>query len=145
MNFYVSVFKNAKIVSILRYPDEVMDEHMKGFEGKVLTGIIELEGQRFMALDGGPHFKFTEATSFYVECSNQEEVDYYWGKLSAVPTSEQCGWLKDKYGMSWQIIPKQLGELLGDQNATKAMAVMQVMMNMKKIVIADLQNAYDAA
>src|SRR5438045_625037 len=117
MNFYVSVFEGSpakksesKIVSIKRYPERPLEEHMKGMEGKVLTGIFELEGQSFMALDGGPIFKFNESVSFQVECKAQEEVDYFWGKLSAFPSSEQCGWLKDKFGLSWQIIPKILGE-----------------------------------
>lgn len=98
-----------------------------------------------MALDGGPIFRFNEAVSFYVECEDQEEVDYFWEKLSAVPESEQCGWLKDKFGLSWQIVPKQLGKLLGDSNKKKALAAMNAMLKMKKIVIADLQKAFDAA
>ena len=143
MNFYTSVFKNSKIISIQRYPDGPLEGPMKGFEGKVLTGIFELEGQRFMALDGGPIFKFNESTSFYVECEDQEEVDYYWGKLSAVADSEQCGWLKDRFGLSWQIIPKRLGELLSDSDPTKSGKVMQAMLKMKKIVVADLEKAYN--
>ena len=91
--------------------------------GKVLTAVFELAGQRYMALDGGPYFKFNEAVSFYVECQDQTEVDYFWGKLSAVPTSEQCGWLKDKFGLSWQIIPKQLGELMNHPDKQKVTAV----------------------
>jgi predicted 3-demethylubiquinone-9 3-methyltransferase (glyoxalase superfamily) len=113
--------------------------------GKVLTAVFELNGQRFMALDGGPIFKFNEAVSFYVECEDQKEVDYFWEKLSAVPESEQCGWLKDKYGLTWQIIPKLLGELLGDSDRKKALAATNAMLKMKKIVIADLQKAYDEA
>ncbi|HUP26169.1 MAG TPA: VOC family protein [Candidatus Limnocylindrales bacterium] len=142
VNFYVSVFKDSKIISITRYPDGPLEGPMKGFEGKVLTAVFELNGQRFMALDGGPIFKFTEATSFYVECEDQDEVDYYWDKLSAVPESEQCGWLKDKFGLSWQIIPKALGELMGDPDPEKANRVMQAMLKMKKIDIASLQQAY---
>jgi predicted 3-demethylubiquinone-9 3-methyltransferase (glyoxalase superfamily) len=113
--------------------------------GKVLTGIFELNGQRFMALDGGPVFKFNESVSLYVECQDQAEVDYLWKKLSAVPESEQCGWLKDKYGLSWQIIPRQLGELLSDSNRKKGLAATNAMLQMKKIVIADLQKAFDEA
>jgi predicted 3-demethylubiquinone-9 3-methyltransferase (glyoxalase superfamily) len=143
MNFYVSIFKNAKIISISRYPEDFTEGPMAGMGGKVLTGIFELEGQRFMCLDGGPIFKFNEATSFYVDCDTQEEVDYYWDKLSAVPESEQCGWLKDKFGMSWQIIPKQLGELMNDPDTEKSGRVMQAMLKMKKIDIAGLQAAYD--
>lgn len=140
MNFYCSIFDNSKIVSITRYP-EGGEGPMKDMAGKVLTEVFELNGQRFMALDGGPIFHFTEATSFYVECQDQEEVDYYWQKLSAVPESEQCGWLKDKYGLSWQIIPKQLGELMNDPDPKKSMAVTQAMLKMKKIDIAELEAA----
>ncbi len=143
MNYYTSVFKNSKIVSIMRYPDGPLEEPMKGMEGKVLTGIFELEGQQFMCLDGGPIFKFNEAISFQVECADQEEVDYYWEKLSAVPESEQCGWCKDKFSVSWQIVPKQLGELLNDPDKEKADRVLQAMLQMHKIDIAGLQAAYD--
>lgn len=142
INYYVSVFKDSKIVHIQYYPEGSEDPHLKGMEGKVITGVFELCGQRFMALDGGPLFKFTEAISFMVDCETQEEVDHYWEKLSAVPESEQCGWCKDKYGVSWQIIPKQLGELLSDPDKEKAGRVMNAMMQMKKIDIAKLQEAY---
>ncbi len=145
MNFYTSVFKNSKIISITRYPDNAPEGPMKGMEGKVLTGVFEIEGQQFMALDGGPIFKFTEATSFYVECEDQAEVDYYWGKLSAVPEAEQCGWLKDKFGLTWQIIPKALPELMNDPDPQKAMRVTQAMLKMKKISVADLEAARDSA
>jgi predicted 3-demethylubiquinone-9 3-methyltransferase (glyoxalase superfamily) len=143
LNFYTSVFKNSKIVSIKRYPDGPLEEPMKGFEGKVLTAVFELEGQRFMALDGGPIFKPTEATSFYIECKDQEEVDYYWNKLieGGDPKSQVCGWLKDKYGFSWQIIPIQLPQLLTDPDKAKADRVLKAMLQMKKIVIADLEKA----
>jgi predicted 3-demethylubiquinone-9 3-methyltransferase (glyoxalase superfamily) len=114
---------------------------MKGMEGKVITGVFELNGQRFMALDGGPLFKFNESISFYVECENQEEVDYYWKNLSAVPESEQCGWLKDRYGLSWQIIPKKMGEILSNPDAEKAGKALQAMLKMKKINIAELEAA----
>ncbi len=143
MNFYTSVFKNSKIVSLKRYPDGPLEEPMKGMEGKVLTGVFELEGQRFMALDGGPVFKPSAATSFYVECETQEEVDHYWNKLSANPEAEQCGWLQDKYGFSWQIIPNALPELLNDPNKEKADRVLQAMLKMKKIDIAELKKAYE--
>lgn len=141
MNFYASVFKDGKIISITRYPDDAPDGPMKGMGGKVLTGVFEILGQRFMALDGGPTFKFNEAVSFYIECEDQEEVDYYWGKLSAVPESEQCGWLKDKYGVSWQVIPKRMGELMNDPDKAKAGRVTQRMLQMKKIDIAELEKA----
>ena len=150
IKFYISIFnsaphsaKNSKIVSIERYPEEPLDIPVKGMEGKILTTIFELNEQRFMALDGGPLFKFTEATSFYVECADQEEVDYFWERLSAVPEAEQCGWLKDKYGFSWQIIPKRMGELLSDKDKVKARRVMDAMLKMKKIVIKDLEKAYE--
>lgn len=135
MNSYVSVFKNSRIVSIQHYPEGSPEEHLKGMEGKVLTGVFELNGQQFMALDGGPLFKFNESISFLVECDDQAEIDYYWERLSAVPESEQCGWLKDKYGVSWQIIPKMMPELLQSPQAIHAM------MQMKKIDIAALQAA----
>ena len=150
MNFYVEVFngapysnKNSKVVNIKRYPEGALEGPMKGMGGKVLTGVFELAGQQFMALDGGPIFKFTEATSFLVDCKDQTETDYFWGKLSAVPESEQCGWLKDKYGLSWQIVPKQLREMLGDPDPKKAGRVMQAMLQMKKIDVTKLKEAYD--
>jgi predicted 3-demethylubiquinone-9 3-methyltransferase (glyoxalase superfamily) len=143
MQFYTSVFKNSKIVSINRYPDGPLEDPMKGMEGKVLTGVFELAGQRFMALDGGPVFEFSAATSFYVECEDQEEVDYYWNELSADPEAEQCGWLKDKFGLSWQIIPKALPELLNDPDPEKSSRVMRAMMQMKKIDVPTLRKAYD--
>lgn len=138
INFYVSLFKNAKILSITKYPDNV-----PGMGGKVLTAIFELDGQQFMALDGGPMYKFTEAISLYVDCETQEEVDALWNKLSADKNAEQCGWLKDKYGLSWQIIPRALGELMSDKNQTKSQRVMQAMLKMKKIDIAELKKAYN--
>jgi predicted 3-demethylubiquinone-9 3-methyltransferase (glyoxalase superfamily) len=141
MNFYASIFKNSKIVSNKRYPEDIKVVPMKDMQGKVLTGIFELEGQRFMCLDGGPIFKFNEAISLQVSCETQEEVDALWDKLSAVPESEQCGWLKDKFGVSWQIIPKQLGELMSDPDAEKANRVTQAMLKMKKIDVAALEAA----
>ncbi len=150
INFYVTVFsqnpssaRSSKIVSIQRYPEGQQIGPMKNMEGKVLTAIFELEGQRFMALDGGPLFKFNESVSFYVECETQVEVDYFWEKLSAVPEAEQCGWLKDKFGLSWQIIPRQLSEYLSDPDKEKAGRVMQSMLQMKKIEIAELKKAYE--
>ena len=152
INFYISVFNGSpnksgesRIISITRYEKGMEIPVESDMTGKVLTAIFELNGQRFMALDGGPIFKFNEAVSFYVECEGQDEVDYFWGKLSAVPESEQCGWLKDKYGLSWQIVPKQMGRLLSDPNRKKALAATNAMLKMKKIVIADLQKAFDEA
>jgi predicted 3-demethylubiquinone-9 3-methyltransferase (glyoxalase superfamily) len=144
LNFYVSVFKDAKIISIKRYPSGPLEGPMKGMEGKVLTAVVELFGQRFMALDGGPLFKPTPAVSFYVECTTQEEVDEYWNKLTegSDTTTQQCGWLQDRFGFSWQIIPSQLSKLLSDPDPVKAKRVMDKMMTMKKIVIAELEQAH---
>jgi len=143
MNFYVSIFKNSWIVSLKRYPEGPLEGPMKGMEGKVLTAVFELEGQRFMALDGGPFFKPSGAVSFYVECETQEEVDDYWEKLTAGgnPKAQQCGWLQDKYGFSWQIIPAALPKLLNDPDRAKANRVMQAMLQMKKIDIGGLMRA----
>jgi len=135
MDYYISVFKNSKIISVNLYPDESLDEHFKGMSGKVITGEFELDGQRFMCLDGGPQYKFNESISLFVACKDQEEIDYFWEKLSAVPDAEQCGWCKDKFGVSWQIIPENMGELMSSP------AAIQAMMNMKKISIADLKAA----
>lgn len=144
MNFYTSVFKDAKITSITRYPDEGLEGPMKGFEGQVLTGIFELNGQEFMCLDGGPVFEFSGAISLYVECGDQQEIDELWEKLSAVPEAEQCGWLKDKFGVTWQIAPKRLGELMSDPDKAKAKRVTDAMLKMKKIDIAALEAAAEA-
>jgi predicted 3-demethylubiquinone-9 3-methyltransferase (glyoxalase superfamily) len=143
-NFYTSIFKNSKIVSTSRY-DEAGAKASGRPVGSVLTVAFILEGQEFTALNGGPVFKFSEAISFAVNCENQKEVDYYWEKLSASPESEQCGWLKDKFGLSWQIVPKQLGQLLGDPDKSKASRVMEAMLQMKKIDIQKLQEAYETA
>lgn len=143
MNYYVSVFKNSRIIRIDRYPDESLDEHFKGMSGKVINGEFELDGTQFICLDGGPAFTFNEAVSFVVTCQDQEEVDYYWEKLSAVPEAEQCGWCKDRFGVSWQIIPTRLGELLNDPDKTKANRAMQAMMQMHKIDIAELERAFE--
>lgn len=141
MNFYVSIFNNSRIVSIKRYPENATDEHLKGMDGKVLTGIFELEGQRFMCLDGGPVFTFNEAISLMVDCETQAELDEIWNKLSAVPESEQCGWLKDKFGLSWQIVPRALPELLNDPDKEKADRALHAMMKMKKLDIDALRRA----
>lgn len=150
IHFYVSVFKDApdkpaesKVVSIDYYPDGALEGPMKGLEGKVANGVFELAGQRVMAFDGGPQFTFNEAISLFVECKSQEEVDYFWEKLSAVPEAEACGWLKDKFGVSWQIIPTALNELLADPDAEKAGRAMQAMLQMKKIDIEGLTRAFE--
>ena len=140
MNHYVSTFRNSRVVRVSRYGDAG-----PGPKGSVMTATFELEGQQFHALNGGPHFKFTPAISLYVDCETQEEVDELWDKLSADPSAEQCGWLKDRFGLSWQIIPSILGKLLGDRNPAKSQAVMQAMLTMKKIDIARLKQAHDQA
>lgn len=140
MNFYVSIFKNSKVGRVTRY-----GEAGPGPKGSVMSATFKLEGQEFMALNGGPHFSFTPAISFFVNCETQEEVDELWKKLSAGGKTERCGWLKDKYGLSWQIIPSALGRLMGDNNAAKAQSVMKAMLEMDKIDIARLQQAYDQA
>jgi predicted 3-demethylubiquinone-9 3-methyltransferase (glyoxalase superfamily) len=140
MNFYTSVFKNSKVGSVSRY-----GEAGPGPAGSVMTASFELEGLEFIALNAGPQFKFTEAISFLVNCETQEEIDDLWGKLTANGGEEQpCGWLKDKFGLSWQIVPPVLGQLLGDPDAEKANRVMQAMLEMKKIDIAALKRAYEA-
>ncbi|MCK9518330.1 MAG: VOC family protein [Dehalococcoidia bacterium] len=140
MEFYTSIFKNSRIVEVNRFENA-------GPEGEtVVTGTFELEGQQFMALDGGPLFKFTEAISLYVDCETQEEVDYYWDKLTADGGEpSQCGWLKDKFGLSWQIVPRKLNELMADSDPKKSQAVMQAMLQMGKIEVSQLQQAYDQA
>jgi len=141
MNFYVSIFPNSKIISIKRYEADIPQSGQTGMIGKVLTGVFELEGQRFICLDGGPVFKISPAISFMVECDTQEEVDHYWSKLSAVKEAEQCGWLSDQFGVSWQIVPKVLGELMMDKDKAKADRVMQAMLGMKKLDIEGLERA----
>jgi predicted 3-demethylubiquinone-9 3-methyltransferase (glyoxalase superfamily) len=137
MNFYVSIFKNSKIMSVTRY-----GEAGPGPKGSVMSATFEIEGQQFYALNGGPQFSFTPAISFFVNCETQEEVDELWEKLSAGGKQERCGWLKDKYGLSWQIIPSALGRLLHDKNPAKANRVMQAMLQMDKINIKGLEEAY---
>jgi predicted 3-demethylubiquinone-9 3-methyltransferase (glyoxalase superfamily) len=133
-NFYVSVFKNSKLGSIMRY-DAASAKAANRPAGSVLTVGFQLEAVDFTALNGGPVFKFNESISFVVTCEDQAEIDYYWGKLSAVPESEQCGWLKDKFGVSWQVVPKNLDQMI------KSPAGMAAMMKMKKLDISELQNA----
>jgi predicted 3-demethylubiquinone-9 3-methyltransferase (glyoxalase superfamily) len=137
-NFYVSIFKDSKIVSIAR-----SGEAGPGPEGAVMTVEFQLNGQGFVALNGGPHFKFTEAISFVINCETQQEVDDYWEKLLEGGEESMCGWLKDKYGLSWQIVPTVLPRLLRDKDAEKAKRVMQAMLKMKKIDIKTLKQAYE--
>ena len=136
MNFYVSTFKNSKIGKVVRYGDAG-----PGPKGSAMTATFELEGQQFTALNGGPHFKFSEAISFVVDCKSQEEVDELWEKLSAGGQPGQCAWLKDKFGLSWQIVPSVLVELLSNPDPAKSKRVMEAMMKMTKIDIAKLKQA----
>ena len=138
--FYASVFPNSKILKMARY-----GEAGPGPKGSVMTVEFELDGQRMIALNGGPHFKFTEAISLSVSCKDQKEVDHYWGKLSQGGQEAPCGWLKDKYGLSWQVNPAILGELLASRDAKKAKRVMEAMLKMRKIDIAALKSAAEAS
>ncbi|MGA8865837.1 MAG: VOC family protein [Candidatus Sulfotelmatobacter sp.] len=137
MNFYVSIFKNSKVVSVSR-----CGEGGPGPKGSVMSVKFQLEGQEFMALNGGPLFTFSPAISLFVNCETQEEVDELWEKLSEGGKKERCGWLKDKYGLSWQIIPSSLGPMLGDKDPEKSKRVMQAMLQMDKIDIKRLRQAY---
>jgi predicted 3-demethylubiquinone-9 3-methyltransferase (glyoxalase superfamily) len=138
IHFYNSIFKNSKTVSITRY-----GEGGPAPKGTLMSATFELEGQTFMALNGGPHFNFTPAISFFVNCETQEEVDELWEKLSEGGEEGRCGWLEDKYGVSWQIIPSILGEMLQDKDADKARNVMEAMLQMDKIDIKALKQAYE--
>ena len=142
-NYYCSIFKNAKLGAITRYGNEGQEIH-GGKPGSVLTVEFSLDGRKFLALNGGPVFKFNEAISFQVLCETQEEVDHYWEKLSARgdPKAQQCGWLKDKFGVSWQIVPVVLPALLANEDAAKADRVMKALLAMKKLDIAALQRAH---
>ena len=138
MNFYTSIFKNSKVVSVSRYGDAG-----PGPKGSVMVGKFEIEGQEFMALNGGPVYKLTPAVSFVVNCETQQEVDDFWDKLTAGGQPIQCGWLTDKYGVSWQIVPTILGQLMADKDPVKSGRVMKAMLQMIKIDIAGLQRAYN--
>jgi predicted 3-demethylubiquinone-9 3-methyltransferase (glyoxalase superfamily) len=141
-NFYVSVFKNSKITSVAKYTKAGQETHKKR-PGSVMTVAFELDGQPFTALNGGPDFKFNEAVSFQVHCRNQEEIDHYWDKLSkgGDPKAQMCGWLKDKYGLSWQVVPTILPELLKDDQSPTAARTMEALLQMKKIDIRELEQA----
>jgi predicted 3-demethylubiquinone-9 3-methyltransferase (glyoxalase superfamily) len=144
VNFYTSVFKNSNIKTISRYGEAGHEIHGKP-AGSVMTVAFELDGQAFTALNGGPVFRFNEAISFQVSCETQEEVNYYWDKLSegGDEKAQQCGWLKDKYGVSWQIIPSVLGEMLQDKDPKKSERVMSSLLQMRKIDIRTLEKAYE--
>ena len=138
MKFYTSIFKNSKAGRVARYGDAG-----PGPKGAVMTAEFELEGLQFVALNGGPQFKFTEAISFVVNCKTQKEVDYFWEKLGAGGKEVECGWLKDKFGLSWQIVPTVLSEMLTDKDPKRSQRVMKAMLQMKKIDIPTLEKAYD--
>jgi len=132
MDLYTSIFKNAKVLSVNKA------------QGRTISVSFVLDGQQFTALNGGPHYKFSEATSFFVGCTTQQEIDHYWTKLTADGGEPgRCGWLKDKFGVSWQIVPNALGEMLGDKDPTKGQRVLSAMLQMKKLDLGELQNAYD--
>ncbi|WP_342615725.1 VOC family protein [Peribacillus frigoritolerans] len=141
--FYTSIFRNSKIGRITRYGNEGNQIHGKQ-EGSVMTVEFELEGQAFVALNGGPQFKFTEAISFIIHCEDQEDVDYYWGKLSegGDEKAQVCGWLKDRFGVSWQIVPEELTEMVNDPNPEKSERLMKALLQMKKIDIKTLKQAF---
>jgi predicted 3-demethylubiquinone-9 3-methyltransferase (glyoxalase superfamily) len=142
VSFYTSIFKKSKVVTTTRYGQAGAEASGRP-KGTVMTMAFQLEGQDFVTINGGPHFKFTEAISFVVNCESQDEVDYYWEKLSegGDPKAQQCGWLKDKYGLSWQIVPAVLGELLSNPDPEKSQRVMKAMLKMKKIDIETLRRA----
>jgi predicted 3-demethylubiquinone-9 3-methyltransferase (glyoxalase superfamily) len=139
-NFYISIFKNSKMGKISRYGDAG-----PGPKGTAMSVTFQIEGQEFYALNGGPQFKFTPAISFFVNCETQQEVDELWEKLSAGGRTDRCGWLQDKFGLSWQIIPTVLGQLLGDKDPQRAKRAMQAMLQMTKLDIKKLQQAADDA
>jgi predicted 3-demethylubiquinone-9 3-methyltransferase (glyoxalase superfamily) len=140
VNFYTSVFKNSRIGKVSRY-----GEGGPGPKGTVMTASFVLDGQEFIALNGGPQFKFSPAISFVVKCETQQDIDHYWSKLSAGGRTDQCGWLADKYGVSWQIVPNALGELMSDKDGEKSGRVMQALMQMTKLDIDGLRRAYAGA
>jgi len=138
MNFYLSIFKNSKVGNVSRY-----GEAGPGPAGTVMSATFELDGQEFMALNGGPQFKFTEAISLFVNCETQQEVDALWGQLSDGGEESMCGWVRDRFGLWWQIIPSALGEMLGDKDPQKSKRVMEAMLKMSKIEIQALKDAYE--
>lgn len=141
VDFYLSVFPDGKIVSISYYPTEGLADFQKPLAGKELTVNFELGGQQFTAINAGPEFKFNESVSFLVNCKDQAEIDYYWEKLSAVPESEQCGWLKDKYGLSWQICPQNIDQIMVNPDGTSNAKAFAALMPMKKVNVAELEEA----
>jgi predicted 3-demethylubiquinone-9 3-methyltransferase (glyoxalase superfamily) len=142
--YYVEIFKNSRITTITRYGKAGFEQHMRP-EGSVMLVMFELDGQQFMALNGGPVFRFNESVSFVVTCADQEEIDYYWDRLSAGgdPRAQQCGWLKDKYGLSWQVIPDNMEEVLADAGSPGAERAFAAVMGMKKIDVAAMMRAHE--
>jgi len=140
VNFYISIFKNSRIVTATRYDDEASKASGRP-KGSVMTVAFQLEGQDFVALNGGPHFKFTEAISFVVNCETQAELDHFWNKLSVGGKEQQCGWLKDKFGVSWQVVPAILSELLSGKDSSKSQRVMEALLKMVKLDINKLKEA----
>jgi len=140
--FYTAVFPNSRITQVSRYTEAGHEVHGRP-AGSVMVVAFELDGQKFTALNGGPHFTFNESISFVIDCDGQKEVDYYWEKLAqgGDPKAQQCGWLKDRYGLSWQVVPRALVEMLGDSDRQKAGRVMQAMLKMKKIEVEPLRRA----
>ena len=139
-DFYISVFKNSRVVNVAHYPEDAPRE-----AGMVMTVEFELDGQRFVGINGGPEFKFDEAVSFQVDCQDQEEVDYYWERLSEGGEEGPCGWLKDRYGLSWQVVPTGMDELFSDPDPTRATRAMEALLKMRKLDIATLRSAADGA
>ncbi|MEP0827351.1 MAG: VOC family protein [Candidatus Zixiibacteriota bacterium] len=142
VNFYISVFKNSKILDIARFTESMAAASGQP-SGTVMTVAFQLKGQDFLALNGGPHFSFTPAVSFVVRCDSQDEIDYYWDKLSEGGEIEQCGWLRDKYGLSWQIVPSNIGEMIDDSDSSRTDKVMKALLGMKKIDMNALQKAFE--
>jgi predicted 3-demethylubiquinone-9 3-methyltransferase (glyoxalase superfamily) len=142
--FYTGIFPNSRIVSIARYSDEGFEIHGRP-AGSVMTVEFELDGSRFTALNGGPHFRFNEAISLQVHCATQQEIDHYWEKLGAGgdPKAQQCGWLKDRFGLSWQVVPRGMDEMMKDSESPGAQRAMAAMLQMKKIDMNEIQRAYD--
>ncbi|QQS20414.1 VOC family protein [Candidatus Saccharibacteria bacterium] len=141
VDFYVSVFEGSTITATTYYPSEGLLDFQQALAGKELTITFELAGQTFVAINAGPEFNFTEAVSFSVACADQAEIDYFWSKLSHVPESEQCGWCKDSYGLSWQIVPQNMDTIMSKSDGTYNQVAWQRMMEMKKIIISELETA----
>ena len=142
VKFYTSIFKKSKILNVARYSDAAANASGRP-KGSVMTIEFELEGQRFMALNGGPHFKFNEAVSFVIKCKTQVELDRFWRKLSAGGRESECGWLKDKFGLSWQIVPDNLGKLVTSKDPERSQRVMEALLKMRKLDIKSLKRAYE--